>query len=529
MKQFNNWEKELLKKISAIKPSEQVSIDKWLGQNYIREEDGRALIIQAKAQFAVFFLIPSIFDDKEKKGEEIKKFLEFISLISFLKEKGYISTYRGLMTKRREMFFIQDHFIEHLPTGENIILNAKGDYTSGPDTIHDKNKNIVYKGEYFDMDPFEKILNATTGVMHVSESINDLVQEINKPKDVDNTSPSADTKTDQSQEEVLSAEKTENKKSEVKTLAAEIPNHQHDGPTKPTPSTRQKPEKAKRNVLQIIVNILFFIILLAIAGMSYLKFRAYDQKSAVFSNKQKDLHHELANMTDKYNKLVKFYYLLVDSLSADKRLINDLEETRAYYGIDVSNWNGEIVCKIGENDSLTFVICKATDGVNYVDPEFKHNWLTIKDKGLIRGAYHFFRVDDKPIKQADFYLSTVKKFDSADMAPIVDIERASLPFGSGVNKVSLQENLLIFLKHIESRCNKIPIIYTNLAFANEFLTLDSLADYPLWLAEYTGGTSPILPKLWKEKGCKIWQKSASYSVNSKKTDLDVFYGKKKDL
>ena len=56
-------------------------------------------------------------------------------------------------------------------------------------------------------------------------------------------------------------------------------------------------------------------------------------------------------------------------------------------------------------------------------------------------------------------------------------------------------------------------------------TSDSeFANYDLWLAEYSGNEKPKVPNTWKEKGYKIWQKSASYKIDSKNVDFDEYTG-----
>jgi lysozyme len=70
------------------------------------------------------------------------------------------------------------------------------------------------------------------------------------------------------------------------------------------------------------------------------------------------------------------------------------------YGIDISHHQNNEIDYISKTlDSLSFVICKATEGVTYTDPLFSKNWKTIKARGFIRGAYHFYRSDDDPIAQ----------------------------------------------------------------------------------------------------------------------------------
>ncbi len=42
-------------------------------------------------------------------------------------------------------------------------------------------------------------------------------------------------------------------------------------------------------------------------------------------------------------------------------------------GIDVSKYQHSEIDEIDEADSLSFIICKATEGITYVDPKFKQN------------------------------------------------------------------------------------------------------------------------------------------------------------
>jgi lysozyme len=59
-------------------------------------------------------------------------------------------------------------------------------------------------------------------------------------------------------------------------------------------------------------------------------------------------------------------------------------------GIDISKFQGNEINQLNkQTDQLTFIICKATEGITYTDPDFKTNWPMIQSKGYVRGAYHF--------------------------------------------------------------------------------------------------------------------------------------------
>ena len=201
-------------------------------------------------------------------------------------------------------------------------------------------------------------------------------------------------------------------------------------------------------------------------------------------------------------------------------------EYRKYYGIDISHYQGDVLELMKTTDSLHFVIAKATEGTGYVDPEFRSNWREIKERGLIRGAYHFYRFGDDPVEQAKHFASQIQDIEYSDIAPVVDVEGGSL--SRNVGKVQMNSDLMKFLNYLEAALKRRPIIYTNTSFSNEYLSDTAFSNYELWLAEYTKN-KPRIPELWKENGYLIWQNSQSYNDFSVTTDFDVFEGRLNEL
>jgi lysozyme len=193
------------------------------------------------------------------------------------------------------------------------------------------------------------------------------------------------------------------------------------------------------------------------------------------------------------------------------------------YGIDISKYQGDEIDFIDKKqDTLAFVICKATEGVTMIDPDFKNNWAVITKKGFTRGAYHFYHCGDDPIKQADHFLSAVDSFSSADFPPIIDFEETSIDKTCAVN--TIQSNLLVFLKEIKKRTNRTPIIYTDNNIGGRYLENQAFSEYPLFIADYQNGNTPRLPGAWKNQKWAIWQKSESYVIHSTTDDFDIFNG-----
>ena len=192
-------------------------------------------------------------------------------------------------------------------------------------------------------------------------------------------------------------------------------------------------------------------------------------------------------------------------------------------GIDLSHYQGDEVDYLNKkSDQLSFVICKATEGLEYIDPDFKNNWDMIKNKGFTRGAYHFYHCADSPEKQAQFFLTVIGNITKADFPLIVDFEENSID--KSCKKSDIQKNLLIFLQLLKKETGRQPIIYTDLNTGNAYLNDETLSSYPLWIANYNGEASPTQPSVWKNKRWTLWQKTSSYKLGDNVNDLDIYNG-----
>ncbi|WP_109832101.1 glycoside hydrolase family 25 protein [Reichenbachiella versicolor] len=203
--------------------------------------------------------------------------------------------------------------------------------------------------------------------------------------------------------------------------------------------------------------------------------------------------------------------------SLKNRLKNDSKDN---YGIDISYYQGSIMEKLpAHSDSIQFAICKATQGTQYVDPMFKTNWREIQQKGLLRGAYHFYDCSQDPKAQAQHFYTVIKDIKPYDIAPILDIEQGGLV--KGQTALELQKQIKNFLEELEKLSGRKPIIYSDYAFIQEYITDAKFSKYDLWLAEYSGHQAPLIPNVWKQKGYLIWQRSDNYHAFSTQIDLDI--------
>jgi lysozyme len=158
---------------------------------------------------------------------------------------------------------------------------------------------------------------------------------------------------------------------------------------------------------------------------------------------------------------------------------------------------------------------------------FRTNWNEIPRLGFIRGTYHFFDCSEDAKAQAHHFSMMIPDIKDYDIAPILDIEQGGLTKGSTAK--SVQQQAKTFLSEVEALTGRRPIIYSDYAFFQQYMNDPYFAKYNLWLAEYSGNATPLIPNAWKDKGYLVWQRSDSYSVQSTKSDLDMIAGSLKKI
>lgn len=204
-------------------------------------------------------------------------------------------------------------------------------------------------------------------------------------------------------------------------------------------------------------------------------------------------------------------------------------------GIDVSYWDSGIDWPKVRATGQRFVFIKATESNTYSDPTFHDNWTGAKSAGILRGAYHFYRCNVDPKKQADYFVNYVKTMnDNGELPPVLDLET-----NDGVAKNKIIPNVKIWLDNVEAAFGRKPIIYSGQFFLQDYLSEAGggppawAKDYPLWLAQYPNqyvpGMQPTLPRGWFSWA--IWQYSDKGDVNgiNAKADMDLFNGALEDL
>lgn len=188
--------------------------------------------------------------------------------------------------------------------------------------------------------------------------------------------------------------------------------------------------------------------------------------------------------------------------------------THTLEGIDVSKWQGDVKWPALSQAGLVFAFARVSDGLHR-DGFFEANWPGMRKAGLIRGAYQFFRAGQDPILQAELLLSQVRRLDAGDLPPVLDLEESD-----GQNAATVLERAREWLRHVEERLGRKPLIYTGRHFWDSLEAGQAFSDYPLWVAHYNLTISqPQLPQGWAR--WTFWQYSASGRLPGIPGDVDL--------
>lgn len=149
-----------------------------------------------------------------------------------------------------------------------------------------------------------------------------------------------------------------------------------------------------------------------------------------------------------------------------------------YIGSYIYNGNELVPNEPKLYSPVSFVIIKATEGADIIDPIFVSNFSNALKYNITRGAYHILSCYSNIEDQIDFYAKNVR-LKTGDFPPVLDIEPTHIKKWS---KEEVQQNALIWLKEIEEKFGAIPIIYTNEWLYNEYLSGKDFQKYHLWIA-----------------------------------------------
>lgn len=148
----------------------------------------------------------------------------------------------------------------------------------------------------------------------------------------------------------------------------------------------------------------------------------------------------------------------------------------ALYGYDISKWQS-----VGTGDSAKdFIICKATEGSGYVDPNCDKHYQRAKKQGKLLGVYHFARPDlNKGTAgakaEAAYFVKNIKGY-IGEAILVLDWEQPGTTGQVDWAKAWLDEVY---------RLTKVrPLIYSSASVINGNNWSSISGNYGLWIAGY---------------------------------------------
>lgn len=179
----------------------------------------------------------------------------------------------------------------------------------------------------------------------------------------------------------------------------------------------------------------------------------------------------------------------------------------ALYGIDISKWQGKGTAAKGKD----FVIIKATEGINHVDPMCNTHWNESKNK--LRGLYHFARPDRNggkagAVAEAKFFIKNIKNYVGKG---ILFLDYECTPYSD--------DWAYAFAEEVHKETGVWPMLYASASKINGYNWAKTAAKCGLWIAGYPNKynvKNPPTPtvkdmpyKIGKWKTWAIWQYTSS--------------------
>jgi lysozyme len=163
-----------------------------------------------------------------------------------------------------------------------------------------------------------------------------------------------------------------------------------------------------------------------------------------------------------------------------------------------------------------FCFAKSSQGSTRTDPRFAEHMAKLKERTILRGGYHFFRLLNTDVQgEIDNFLTFTKEAgviwsEKGVLPPVLDIEPIGTEFDQPVkgqiiaDRVNIAARAKKWLTTVEKATGKTPIIYTTRLIWDEFLkSPKGFERYPLWVADYGGLAAPRMPSGWTNH--MMWQ------------------------
>lgn len=197
-------------------------------------------------------------------------------------------------------------------------------------------------------------------------------------------------------------------------------------------------------------------------------------------------------------------------------------------GLDVSHWQNAIDWFAVAASGKSFTYMKASEDIDFVDPNYETNRTGASAAGLVVGAYHFAQPDASAgdaAAEADHFVDTAKPV-AGDLLPVLDLERSG-----GLSPTVLTAWVRDYLARIQARLGVHGVIYCSPNFWLNYMgdtTWFANNGYEvLWVAHWTTAADPTVPGgAWGANGWTFWQYTSSGVVPgiAGRVDLNRYNG-----
>ena len=211
------------------------------------------------------------------------------------------------------------------------------------------------------------------------------------------------------------------------------------------------------------------------------------------------------------------------AIPGDNRPHPGVERARALpiQGLDVARYQGHINFNAARQGGTHFVFIKATEGKDYIDPQFYENWRRARDAGVARGAYHFMTWCSRAADQARWFRRMVPA-DADALPPVLDLEWNNHSKCKNKHpRADVLEKIRVMLAEMEAHTGKVPIIYTDINFHRDVLEGEHF-DNPFWLRS----TAAEPHQRYRGRDWLFWQWTQTGTMQGVGVEVDrnAFYG-----
>lgn len=149
-------------------------------------------------------------------------------------------------------------------------------------------------------------------------------------------------------------------------------------------------------------------------------------------------------------------------------------------GIDVSKWNGDVRWdEVKKSGMAGFAMIRASYGSEDTDPKLAQNVKGCEENGIPYGFYHYIYAKNvaEAKREAAYFLNVIAPY-SPEYPVVLDIEE---DFYKLMDKKEVTDIVVTFMEELEN-AGYYAMIYSYAKFINDYLILDRIEDYDIWVA-----------------------------------------------